>query len=296
MISRTSRAMAAILCAWAALSAPSPALAQAQTEPDAEYSPPAKSSGTFDSSYANTITALSARNFDADLQSPGMGSVESTEFSDILKKIKLERPIKVGLGKGLVDYDIILQPGHYDRKVGKVGTSGKLVSERALVAYITGGIAEALRARGLNVLVVSADEYHLPTRNAVAYDGLKSKLFLSIHADGSTSACTSGPSLGYTKGTSPMAMHAIGWALAQSLGYTYEEFRKDNFTADEAHYYMFGVVRAPTLTGLLEIGELTCADKEKRLVASADAIAANIARALEFLATTGSAPTTLSRP
>ncbi|WP_229425333.1 MULTISPECIES: N-acetylmuramoyl-L-alanine amidase [unclassified Massilia] len=156
-----------------------------------------------------------------------------------------------------------------------MGTSGKLVGEQQLAAYLVRRIAETLAQQGkLKVLTLSADEYA---------PKLKGKLFLAIHADGSEKPCSTGPSLSYQKNNSTLAMHAVGWALSQALGYQYDQFRKDGFTADAAHYYMFGHVDAPVMKGLLEVGELTCAEMEQRLVAGADAIASNVAKALMFV-------------
>lgn len=196
--------------------------------------------------------------------------------------------VGVALGDSGIVYDVILQPGHYGRKTGAIGTSGQRVLERALVAYITAGVARNLKDRHLSVLVISADNY---TNN------LRGKVFLAIHADGSTTPCSTGPSLAYGSHTSPYAMHAIGWALGSALGYTYENFKKDNFTANEAHYYMFNKLEAPTMKGLLEVGELTCPKMEDRLIEASNAMAGNIALALSFInqAAHGATANTLDR-
>jgi hypothetical protein len=47
---------------------------------------------------------------------------------------------------------------------------------------------------------------------------------------------------------------------------------------------MFGVVKAERLTGLLEVGELTCPEREKKLIGSSELIGDNIASALKFIA------------
>lgn len=59
-------------------------------------------------------------------------------------------------------------------------------------------------------------------------------------------------------------MHAIGWGLSRALGYKYQEFRKDDFTVNAAHYYMYSKVDAPVMKGLLEVGETTCLPMEQR--------------------------------
>ena len=81
-------------------------------------------------------------------------------------------------------------------------------------------------------------------------------------------------------------MHAIGFGLARAYGYDYGDFRKDNFTVDEHHYYMFDKVSAPVLTGLLEVGELTCEASEQKLIGSANAISNNVASAIVYIAQT----------
>jgi hypothetical protein len=79
-------------------------------------------------------------------------------------------------------------------------------------------------------------------------------------------------------------MHAIGTGLAHAFGYDYSDFRKDNFTVNEAKYYMFQRVEAPMLKGLLEVGEVTCAKSEDRLITSSREITNNVAAALSYLA------------
>lgn len=128
---------------------------------------------------------------------------------------------------------------------------------------------------GLVVLVVPAD--NVPS-------GLKGKAFLAIHAEGSEKPCTTGPSLGYANAaTSPYAMHAVGLGTSRALGYRYAEFRPDKFTANMANYYMFSKVETDHLTGLLEVGKLTCKESEDRLVAGAIRLGINIAQALNFI-------------
>jgi hypothetical protein len=49
---------------------------------------------------------------------------------------------------------------------------------------------------------------------------------------------------------------------------------------------LFRQVQAERVTGLLEIGELTCPDTEKQLIISANHIGDNVAQALDFIAKT----------
>ncbi|NVD97908.1 N-acetylmuramoyl-L-alanine amidase [Massilia sp. BJB1822] len=273
-----------VCCGCMLLAAAAPGWAQME-----EHVPVPKSSPRFLQQYDEAVKLLQKKGFDEMLESPSLGA-SSTQKFDAMKKAIL------GAADNLADvdradrdtiYDVILQPGHYMRKKGAVGTSGTHVSEKALVAYISNEIAKALRAQSLHVLVVSADEYLRDDQGKPGWQGLRAKQFLAIHADGSTVPCKTGPSLAYQSSNSTMAMHAIGWALGQALGYTYSEFMKDGFTANEANYYMFKQVDASTMKGLLEVGELTCLDKETRLISSADLVGANVAAALVFIHKTG---------
>jgi hypothetical protein len=46
---------------------------------------------------------------------------------------------------------------------------------------------------------------------------------------------------------------------------------------------MFRVAKTDRLKGLLEVGELTCEDKEKELIRSSELIGDNVAAALKFI-------------
>ena len=244
------------------------------------------SSDTFLGSASSSIELLRKDNFLSGLESPALNAKTSEEFAKLVKEINAETPIPdVARGAANVQYDVVLQPGHYGRKTGKVGTAGKLVSERALVAFVAGQIAAELRRKGFKVLVVSADSYIVDDQSTPAWEGLSAKTFVAIHADGNVKACSTGPSLGYSPGTSPHAMHAIGLAISQALGYKYADFMKDNFTANESKYYMFQNVKSDGLKGLLEIGELTCEADEKSLVEHSTLLAGNIAHAVNFILT-----------
>jgi N-acetylmuramoyl-L-alanine amidase len=245
------------------------------------------SSQPFAQSAQSSMEKLRSAGFANSLETPALGSLPSEEFNKLVSAIQTETPISgVSTGTRGVKYDVILQSGHYGRPPGPVGTSGHLVSERALVAYITNVIAEELRRGGDSVLVLSADHYLRPTPGLAGFDGLKAKVFLAIHADGSVKPCSTGPSLGYHSNSSLLAMHAVGWSLAAALGYKYSDFNHDNFTANEAQYYMFRQVQADRLAGLLEVGELTCPVSEKDLINSAKLVGRNIARALTFIVQT----------
>lgn len=253
------------------------AIAWAQSNQDPEIPKIDSASAAFVQSTRSAIQRLSDAGFEADLQTPSLGANADEIFNTQLKRIKAAIPVATidNLQMG-VAYDVIVQPGHYGRPPGKLGTEGHFVTERALVAYIADVAARRLRSDGLSVLVVSADKYPHPLPPA--------KVFLAIHAEGSESQCRAKASLAYSSSASPLAMHAVGWALSSALGYRYSDFAKDNYTPNERDYYMFSVVKADRLTGLLEVGELTCADREKQMISSSELIGNNIASALKFIA------------
>ena len=244
-----------------------PALAQ-----EAEHT--TANSAEFVSSGPQTISALTQQGFADTLASPSLGSVRQQDVQAARARIVSNASLAVSPGDPHVTYDVILQPGHYGRHSGATGTAGRLVSEQQLAAYVVGVAAQRLRQRNLNVLVVPADG---------STNGLKAKAFLAVHADGSPHPCSTGPSLGYPRRTNPYAMHAIGLATSRALGYDYGSFQRDGFTANEAQYYMFHRVNGTELTGLLEVGELTCPASEDRVVEGATRLGVNVAQALDFI-------------
>jgi hypothetical protein len=212
---------------------------------------------------------LAKTNFFDSLQPFSIGA-RVAHVADI--KAKVEMP-HLGKGDPKENYQIILQPGHYGRIKGKLGTSGHQVSEQQLVAFITANVANYLIKEGVKVLVISADDYNK--------SGLNTDVFLSIHADGADKKCSTGPSLGYGRNSNILGMHAIGFALATSMGHTYDDFMKDNFTVNLRDYYAFKHIKSRGYGGLLEIGELTCPDIEKNLISKALLIAQNLGVALK---------------
>jgi hypothetical protein len=182
----------------------------------------------------------------------------------------------LGRGDTKSKYDVILQPGHYGRTKetgGNLGTAGAMVSEQKLAAYIVAQMSDYLKAENVNVLVVQADDFEK--------SGLNAKIFLSVHFDGSNKPCSTGPSMGYKTGSSLLGMHSIGFALATSMGQSYADFQKDNFTVDEHDYYAFKYMNTTGFSGLLEAGELTCTADEKKLIAAAALIGHNLGVALK---------------
>jgi hypothetical protein len=214
---------------------------------------------------------LAQTSFFSKLQPFSFGAQVAT-LEDLKGPVKI---INMGPGDPKKTYDIIIQPGHYGRTTGRTGTSGPNISEQQLVAYIAAKIAGYLQGQKVNFLVIPADDF--------SKSGLKSQIFLAIHADGSDppNQCKGGPSLGYAQGSSLLGMHTIGFALAASEGQTYADFMKDNFTVNEHHYYAFNFIAAKGYSGLLEVGVLSCPAIEKKLVATANLIAFNLGVALK---------------
>lgn len=239
-------------------------------------------------SFDLAISNLVNNDFQLGLKSPTLGSMSDNEFAELVKEIRLEKPIdKLSTGDSNVKYDVILQPGHHGRKKGIVGTEGDLVSERALATYVVRNVANKLEEKEYSVLIISADKYLRDDPKTEKYEGLKTGIFLSIHADGSTTPCKSGPSLGYANKEFIFASHTLGWGLAQALGYNYKDFMKDNFTANLSKYYMFRKINSSVFEGIIELGELTCNSEEKQLVENIDAVANNLAHAIEFISQAG---------
>jgi hypothetical protein len=247
-----------------------------QAQSDEEEAHPVNSSSIYNDSYDQSVKALAAKHFGTGLEAPTFRSQSTERLNQLIGEIKKQTPIK-GVQRSVTgaDYDVILQPGHYMRPPGKLGTSGQHVSERALVAFIVGPMADQLRASGLNVLVIPADPDIQGT--------LSARVFLAVHADGNATPCSGKASLGYSKGTSPLAMHAVGYSLSRAMGYAYRDFHKDNYTVNESDYYMFRRVKADQLSGIVEIGELTCTTKEDLMITSSTGIATNLAKALQFV-------------
>lgn len=241
-----------------------------------EETHPTRNSDEFDKTASVDLNELIKGGFQDGLISRSLGAASTDDYKVALGSILKEwNSLANELGDSNELYDVILQAGHYRRYKGNTGASGNDVTEQQLAAYIVKRISDILNKSGkMKVLVLSADEYNA---------NLRSRVFLAVHADGSEKKCTTGPSLSYQKNSSTLAMHAIGWGLSQALGYKYEQFRKDGFTVDAAHYYMYSKVDAPVMKGLLEVGEITCQEMESRLVLGADGIATNVARAITFV-------------
>lgn len=228
-------------------------------------------------SLTENIQALRLSSLASELSSIELGAMSDDQFSVLLSEINSLPEIEgTSTGEVGAEYDIILQPGHYKRKTGATGAQGARVSEQRIVAYIVSHAAKKLKDEQFNVLVVPADGVSSP---------LKAKVFLSVHADGNAKGCVVGPSLAYKDTSSLHAMHAVGFSLARAFGYEYDDFMKDGYTANSAKYYMYPKVNADIMSGLLEIGELTCPEIEDKLIVTSPVIASNLAASLRYIVT-----------
>lgn len=265
------------------------ASAAAGAEPEAEsYDGATGNSTEFSGGYADAVARLRAAGFHRDLISPTLGAKTRDEQ---IAAIKATTPaLSVSAGVPGKPYDVIIQPGHFGRIEHARGASGTRVSEQVLMTFLAREIATQLRSQNLDVLVISADDYLTDDAATDGWQGLRAHAFLALHADGSARGCSGDaapvhPMLGYDVRTSPLAMHAVGASLAKALNYSYETFARDNFTANRASYYLFRHVKADTLSGLLQIGDLSCPAVEDRLIGASEALAHNIAQALAFITT-----------
>ena len=246
----------------------------AQAEPAGEAQHLATSSNEFEQSRDPVLSELARDGFTKLLLAGGLGAASDDQAKAASIRIKNGAKLSDAMiGDRNARYDVIIQPGHYGRTTGATGASGSMVSEQEIVAYLVGSVTHRLRMQGFNVIVVPAD--NVVARNA--------KIFLAVHAEGSPSPCSAGPSLAYKAGTTPYAMHAIGLGISRAMGYDYKNFRADGYTNNSAHYYMYNRVNADKLTGLLEIGEITCPAAEQKMLVNADRIATNLALSLEYI-------------
>jgi hypothetical protein len=132
---------------------------------DSEHPRITASSHEFVQGTPAALKFLRESNFEQGLETPSLAASSDQDFQRLVAEINAKSPVVgVGTGNAGTTYDVILQPGHYQRTSGRTGTQGKYVSEQALVAYMTNIVAANLRRTGESVLVVSADNYLQPTR------------------------------------------------------------------------------------------------------------------------------------
>ncbi|SDY96534.1 hypothetical protein SAMN04487939_11082 [Lysobacter sp. yr284] len=175
-------------------------------------------------------------------------------------------------------YDVVLQIGHFPRKTGKTGGTGKYVTEQQAAAAIADGVRQKLSTlkvdnKAISTIVVGADDF---TR------GLKTKIFLALHTDSSEKPCSVGPSLGYEAGTSRVGTNGLALATALTLGYDATKFMKDNYTRNLSGYYAYRSINSSAFKALLEMSELSCPEQETNLLKNAAQLSENLAIAIQF--------------
>lgn len=211
-----------------------------------------------------------------EMEGPALGSDMKSNFDENLSKILAVGPDTFAMPTGSAQvHDVVLQPGHFWRTSGATGSQGAHVAERSLAAFLVQRISTALKDGGYDVLVIPADGYPRP---------IDTQIFLAIHADGSETPCNSAPSMGYDDPSDTLGVHAVGFALATALGYSYDEFMDDGFTKALREYYAFPHMRTTKFEGVLEVGELSCPEEEELLISSAELVASNIALMLGGMA------------
>lgn len=219
----------------------------AESKPSSEAQHLVTSSQEFTQSRDATLAKLRDDGFTRLLLAGGLGAASSDQAKASSVRVTSGAKLAgVSVGASNASYDVIIQPGHYGRTKGATGASGALISEQQIAAYIVGSVATQLRESGYNVIVVPAD-------NVVAKSA---KVFLAVHAEGSTKQCSAGPSLAYKEGTTPFAMQSIALGISQAMGYDHQNFRADNYTKNEAQYYMYKRVNAARLNGLYDSVQL----------------------------------------
>lgn len=177
------------------------------------------------------------------------------------------------------NFDVCVQQGHVARTRGATGTAGHRGSEQAFVKILGPLIADKLRAAGLTVALVGADD-NLPT----------AEVFLALHQDGSSSGKAHGASVGYPIHGDGKTLADIWKAQYTVIGWPYG-FRKDNYTVGLHYYYGFGGLRRTwwqrakfSAAFLIEHGFATTVSEENWMWDHIDAVAgADAATIIQYL-------------
>lgn len=211
----------------------------------------------------------------------GLANAVGVAALEKLPTVDLDPGNMPGFGTGdlAATYDVILEPGHYQRFRGATGATGEIapgvkVSERALASQIVALMAKRLKDQGYKVLVIPADGYAR---------GLSARVFLSVHLDGAKPVCTTKSSLGYNNPAYSFAAHAFGHALAVSLGIGPAEFMADNFTANLQNYNVFRKLNGTELEAIIEVAEVTCPEETRKVIDRGRLIADNLATGVEMM-------------
>jgi len=141
---------------------------------------------------------------------------------------------------------VVIQAGHEGRTTGSTGAESLDYREEAWNILVADETAKKLRSWDIDVKRIPAK---------VSFT--RAKIAVSIHFDGSTTACASGTSIGYPSDDS--YDFAQRWKKLYANYFPYK-WHKDNFTDNLKNYYAYRWIRAEKFL-LLELGEITC-DKQ----------------------------------
>jgi len=188
--------------------------------------------------------------------------------------ISIHKSLRLSPADPSVNYDVLLQIGHFPRKRGITGGEGELVQEQQIAAYVANNIFSRL-SKDFNVKLIAADNFGT---------NLKSKIFISFHTDSAplNRKCFLGPSVGYDSVSDAKGMHALAFALAMSLDLNPSDFMADSYTKGLKNYYAFRRINTSAFEGVLEMAELTCPEQEKSLLGNADRLSKNLAHAIRW--------------
>ncbi len=151
----------------------------------------------------------------------GTGAVPGTTYAQRIAEIAngiagSERP-------KVEKYDLIIQMGHVGRIRGYVGTRG----EQAFNKVLGPKLFKKFENSNVKVRLMGADNFYLPEPN-------KTKLFFSIHADGSRFSSSRGISVGYPVPSNPVFAQSIKEAYIRLTGFS---AKRDNYTKGLERYY-----------------------------------------------------------
>ena len=180
-----------------------------------------------------------------------------------------------------VKYDVIIQVGHFPRIRGATGSEGTYIAEQDGTAYVATQIRGLLSETDYKFAVIGADAYKTGEK-IDAQHFFRTKLFISLHLDGSSTPCASSASLGYNPAFGRDQMQLFGVGLAIALGLNAREFMDDNFTPNLSHFYSYRHSNSELAEGIVEMGELSCPEQEIKFLVGADQIAANLFTAIGF--------------
>lgn len=160
-----------------------------------------------------------------------------------------------------MDADVLLQAGHQGqvRNKGRTGrapshgAAGTSRPEHVMTPIVADAAAAILTSHGVDVMRVPA---LFPQKVTV-------KLGLSLHFDGSGTACASGASIGYPPG-SPRGSNKPTADLWKEMYREIWPFRwmPDNFTSNLSGYYGYSWMSTEIAEMLIEFGEISCPEQD----------------------------------